>query len=161
MFFNGGCISSSTRYSRQKVCTFIYSRLNLLYFFVLTSIWTEKAFQGMSKTQKFKIWLQKFKFLPEYEQIFNQKVYFNSKKHLISAERLPFTSSYICSMLFTLYAALGIKSYLLTIVAAGVQCVALTYFTLSYIPGGQTAIKFMAKMFYAIFSRCFKSITNV
>ena len=103
----------------------------------------------------------KIKFLPEYEQIFNQKVYFDSKKHLISAERLPFTSSYICSMLFTLYAALGIKSYLLTIVAAGVQCVALTYFTLSYIPGGQTAIKFMAKMFYAIFSRCFKSITNV
>lgn len=49
MFFNGCCISSSTRYSRQKVCTFIYSRLNLLYFFVLTSIWTEKAFQGMSK----------------------------------------------------------------------------------------------------------------
>ena len=49
MFFNGGCISSSTRYSREKVCTLIYSRLNLLYFFVLTSIWTEKAFQGMSK----------------------------------------------------------------------------------------------------------------
>ena len=160
MFFNGGCISSSTRYSRQKVCTFIYSRLNLLYFFVLTSIWTEKAFQGMSKTH-FQNLASKIKFLPVSEQIFNQKLYFDSKKHLISAERLPFTSSYICSMLFTLYAALGIKSYLLTIVAAGVQCVALTYFTLSYIPGGQTAIKFMAKMFYAIFSRCFKSITNV
>ena len=161
MFFNGGCISSSTRYSRQKVCTFIYSRLNLLYFFVLTSIWTEKAFQGMSKTHKFKIWLQKSNFCLNMSNFSTKKCILTQKKHLISAERLPFTSSYICSMLFTLYAALGIKSYLLTIVAAGVQCVALTYFTLSYIPGGQTAIKFMAKMFYAIFSRCFKSITNV
>jgi len=97
-------------------------------------------------------------FISSFSLLYGPKKHF---KHLISAERLPFTSSYICSMLFTLYAALGIKSYLLTIVAAGVQCVALTYFTLSYIPGGQTAIKFMAKMFYAIFSRCFKSITNV
>ena len=84
-----------------------------------------------------------------------------SIKHLISTERLPFTASYILSMGFTLYAALGIRSYILTIVAAGIQCVALSYFTLSYIPGGQTALKFMAKMFYALFSRCFKSITNV
>ena len=158
MFFNGGCISSSTRYSREKVCTLIYSRLNLLYFFVLTSIWTQKAFQGMSKKHNNSKFCLKTSIFTRISPIL---VYFDSKKHLISAERLPFTSSYICSMLFTLYAALGIKSYLLTIVAAGVQCVALTYFTLSYIPGGQTAIKFMAKMFYAIFSRCFKSITNV
>ena len=49
MFFNGGSISSSTRYSRKKICTVIYLGLYFLYFFVLTSIWTEKAFQGKSK----------------------------------------------------------------------------------------------------------------
>ena len=120
----------------------------------------KKHFKECQK-HTFKIWLQKSNFCLYLSKFSTKKCILTKKKHLISAERLPFTSSYICSMLFTLYAALGIKSYLLTIVAAGVQCVALTYFTLSYIPGGQTAIKFMAKMFYAIFSRCFKSITNV
>lgn len=97
-------------------------------------------------------------FISSFSLLYGPKKHF---KHLISTERLPFTASYVLSMSFTLYAALGIRSYLLTIVAAGIQCVALSYFTLSYIPGGQTALKFMAKMFYALFSRCFKSITNV
>jgi hypothetical protein len=64
-------------------------------------------------------------------------------------------------MSFTLYAAMGAKSYILTVIAAAIQIVALSYFTLSYIPGGQTALKFFAKMFYALFSRCFKSAMNV
>ena len=82
-------------------------------------------------------------------------------KHLISSERLPFTASYVLTMALTLYAAMGVRSYILTVIAAGLQCAALTYFTLSYIPGGQAALKFMAKVFYAIFSRCFKSAINV
>jgi hypothetical protein len=64
-------------------------------------------------------------------------------------------------MAFTLYAAMGVQSYILTVIAAGLQMAALTYFTVSYIPGGQTALKFMAKIFYAVFSRCFKSATNL
>ena len=79
----------------------------------------------------------------------------------MSADRLPFTASYILTMALTLYAAMGIRSYILTVIAAGLQMAALTYFTLSYIPGGQAALKFMAKVFYAIFSRCFKSAINV
>ena len=73
MFFNGGCISSSTRYSRQKVCTLIYSRLNILYFFVLTSIRTEKAFQGMSKNTMIPKFSSGFKFLSESRRISNKK----------------------------------------------------------------------------------------
>jgi len=97
-------------------------------------------------------------FISSFSFLYGPKKHF---KHLLSSERLPFTSSYVLSMCFTLYAAMGIKSYILTIIAAGIQCVALTYFTLSYIPGGQAAIKFMAKITYAICSRCFKTVTNV
>ena len=79
----------------------------------------------------------------------------------MSTERLPFTASYILTMALTLYAAMGAKSYVLTVIAAGAQMAALTYFTLSYIPGGPTALKFMAKIFYAVFSRCFKAAVNV
>lgn len=97
-------------------------------------------------------------FISSFSLLYGPKKHF---KHLISAERLPFTACYILTMAFTLYAAMGIRSYILTVIAAGLQCAALTYFTVSYIPGGQTALKFMAKMFYAIFSRCFKSAINV
>jgi len=65
MFLNGCCISSSTRYSSPKVCTLIYSRLNILYFFVLTSIRTEKAFQGMSKNTVIPKYSSRFDFSSE------------------------------------------------------------------------------------------------
>jgi len=97
-------------------------------------------------------------FISSFSLLYGPKKHF---KHLISTERLPFTASYLLTMALTLYAAMGAKSYILTVIAAGLQMAALTYFTLSYIPGGQTAIKFMAKIFYAVFSRCFKSAMNV
>lgn len=97
-------------------------------------------------------------FISSFSLLYGPKKHF---KHLMSADRLPFTASYILTMALTLYAAMGIRSYILTVIAAGLQMAALTYFTLSYIPGGQAALKFMAKVFYAIFSRCFKSAINV
>ncbi|CBY34990.1 unnamed protein product [Oikopleura dioica] len=97
-------------------------------------------------------------FISSFSLLYGPKKHF---KHLISNERLPFTAGYTLSMSFTLYAAMGAKSYILTVIAAAIQIVALSYFTLSYIPGGQTALKFFAKMFYALFSRCFKSAINV
>lgn len=44
-----------------------------------------------------------------------------SLRHMFSADRLPFTTAYIGSMLATLYGALVMKSYVLSIVFSGAQ----------------------------------------
>ncbi|KAL9545208.1 hypothetical protein PS6_008346 [Mucor atramentarius] len=48
-------------------------------------------------------------------------------KHMISMERLPFTVSYVGSMILTLYAALGLRAMILTIIFAIIQIVALIW----------------------------------
>jgi hypothetical protein len=71
----------------------------------------------------------------------------NHVKHLFgSKERLPFTTVYLVTLFGTLYFAMGLQSTVLTVMAAGVQVVALLWFVLSYVPGGQTGIKFFTKM---------------
>ncbi|RKP25536.1 vesicle transport protein, partial [Syncephalis pseudoplumigaleata] len=60
--------------------------------------------------------------------------------HLISRDRLPFTLTYITSMVLTLYFSLGLKSYLLTLIGAIVQIIALVWYLVSYLPGGRTTL---------------------
>ena len=67
-------------------------------------------------------------------------------KHMINKERLPFTAVYIGTLSLTLYFAMGLQATLLTIIAASCQVIALVWFVISYIPGGQTGLKFMTKM---------------
>ncbi|XP_040577666.1 uncharacterized protein [Lepeophtheirus salmonis] len=64
-----------------------------------------------------------------------------------SKERLPFTSIYFLTLFGTLYAALGLQSTILTIIFAFVQVGALIWFVVSYIPGGQTGLRFMSRIF--------------
>ena len=71
---------------------------------------------------------------------------YNHFKHLASKERLPFTLVYMGSLFGTLYFALALQSTVLTVLAAAAQVIALFWFTLSYIPGGQTGLKFMARI---------------
>jgi len=66
--------------------------------------------------------------------------------HLFQRERLPFTLTYLSSLAATLYFAMGLQSALLTTVAAALQVIALVWFTVSYIPGGQTGLKFFSKL---------------
>jgi len=66
--------------------------------------------------------------------------------HLLSKERLPFTTIYVSTLALTLYFAMGLQSAILTPIAAVAQVVALTWFVVSYIPGGQTGLRFMTKM---------------
>ena len=61
-------------------------------------------------------------------------------KHLASVERLPFSVSYGLSLVGTLYCSLVMGSYLLTLIFSIVQVVALSYFLVSYIPGGTGAL---------------------
>jgi len=82
----------------------------------------------------------------------------NHLTHLFSKERLPFTSVYLGTLTLTLYFALGLQSYILTSVAAVGQVLALLWFVISYIPGGQTGLKFFARICSAM---CRKGSGNV
>jgi hypothetical protein len=70
----------------------------------------------------------------------------NFIKHMASMERLPFSASYLTSLVGTLYCSLVMGSYLLTLIFSLIQVVALAYFLVSYIPGGTSALTFMGSM---------------
>ena len=81
-------------------------------------------------------------------------------KHLFTAKRLPFTSAYFLSLFGTLYCAMYLKSTILTSIAALIQVLALTWYIVSYIPGGQTGLMFISKMFTKLVARtCSRSMS--
>ena len=71
-----------------------------------------------------------------------------------------FAWTYVLSVITTIYASMIIKSYVLTLIALGVEIVCLLYFTCSYFPGGNTGFKYMLKALWAMtkgmFSLCMK-----
>eukprot|EP00389_Voromonas_pontica_P015710 GDKH01024521.1.p1 GENE.GDKH01024521.1~~GDKH01024521.1.p1 ORF type:complete len:250 (-),score=36.40 GDKH01024521.1:239-988(-) len=77
--------------------------------------------------------------------------------HMMSREKLTFSSTYILSLLLTLWATLGAKSYILTLVFSGIQMFALAYFTLSYIPGGVRFMNVLSSLGFGMFKRLFTS----
>ncbi|XP_064599167.1 uncharacterized protein LOC135465769 [Liolophura sinensis] len=77
----------------------------------------------------------------------------NHVKHLISAKNMPFTVIYFGTLFGTLYFSLWWKSTGLTIIFAVLQIGALVLYITSYIPGGQTGIKFFSRIFYATASK--------
>ncbi|XP_067658171.1 uncharacterized protein [Haliotis asinina] len=74
-------------------------------------------------------------------------------KHLFSFGRLPFTAAYFGTMLLTLYFAMWVKSTIFTVIFAIAQVIALVWYIISYIPGGQTGLKFFTKIFYSAASK--------
>ncbi|XP_013411408.1 protein transport protein SFT2 [Lingula anatina] len=79
----------------------------------------------------------------------------NHVKHLFSGQRILFSTAYFGSLFATLYCALVMRSTLFTICAAIFQIGALVWYIVSYIPGGQTGLKFFTKIFY---SACSKTV---
>ncbi|KAF9900660.1 protein transport protein sft2 [Linnemannia zychae] len=67
-------------------------------------------------------------------------------KALVSKERLPFTVAYLGSMVFVLYASLGINSYPLTIIGTVVEILALLYYFTSYSPFSGGSIRLGSRM---------------
>ncbi|KAF8346597.1 Got1/Sft2-like family-domain-containing protein [Amanita rubescens] len=65
----------------------------------------------------------------------------NHIKHLISAERLPFSIVYFASLGLTLYFSLGAKSYFGSLICGAVQVVALVSYILAYFPGGTQTLR--------------------
>lgn len=81
-------------------------------------------------------------------------------KHLFTKDRLPFTIAYFGSLFATLYFAMWLRSTVLTVVAAVVQIIALTWYIVSYIPGGQAGLRFISSLFTSLVSRtCRKTIS--
>ena len=67
-------------------------------------------------------------------------------QHLFSKDRITFTTTYFGSLALTLYFAMGLQSTPLTTIAAGAQIMALVWFVVSYLPGGQTGLKYMSRL---------------
>jgi hypothetical protein len=61
----------------------------------------------------------------------------------------------------TLYAALIMKSYVLSLLCSGLQVVALLYYLTSYYPGGTSSVKFMLSMFGSAASSCFSTCSTL
>ncbi|CAF0727117.1 unnamed protein product [Adineta ricciae] len=60
----------------------------------------------------------------------------NHFKHLTNVERLPFSITYLVTLLGTVYYSVWVKSYFFTIIFAILQIGALVWYIVSYIPGG-------------------------
>lgn len=75
-------------------------------------------------------------------------------QHMLTRERLPFTIAYVGSMGGTLYAAMAMHSYVLSIICCAAQVVALLYYILSYFPGGTAGMKFVMMMMYQAGAQC-------
>ncbi len=88
-------------------------------------------------------------------------------------------AAYLGSIFATLYAALFMHSYILSLVCSGLQVllvcslrelwssahpcvtsqvVALLYYILSYFPGGAQGVKFMLNLFYNAVLSCFSAV---
>ncbi|BFZ23382.1 hypothetical protein BsWGS_26421 [Bradybaena similaris] len=74
-------------------------------------------------------------------------------KHLFSMGRLPFTATYFGTMFATVYFSMWVQSTLFTVIFALAQVVALVWYLVSYIPGGQTGLRFFTSIFYAAASK--------
>lgn len=66
--------------------------------------------------------------------------------HLVSPARLPFTVAYFGSIIMTLVFSIGLKSTILTILAAVVQVLAAIWYTVSYFPMGAQSLKFVSRI---------------
>ncbi|KAA1069715.1 protein transport protein sft2 [Puccinia graminis f. sp. tritici] len=67
-------------------------------------------------------------------------------KHIFSRDRLPFTVSYLISLCGTLYFAIGLHSYLGTLISGLIQVVVLIVYFVAYFPGGLTTLRFMGSI---------------
>ena len=70
-------------------------------------------------------------------------------------------AGYIGSIVLTLYAALIMHSYVLSLLCSVLQVVALLYYLTSYYPGGTSSVKFMLSMFGSAAGSCFSSCTGM
>ncbi|KAF8409781.1 hypothetical protein HHK36_005860 [Tetracentron sinense] len=79
----------------------------------------------------------------------------NQFAHMSSKERLPFTLGFIGSMVGTIYVSMVLHSYLLSVLFSVLQVLALSYYALSYFPGGSAGMKFLSSTLTSSILKCF------
>ena len=62
---------------------------------------------------------------------------------LCNKSKWMFAWLYVWSLIFTIYASMIAKNYILTLVSLGIEILSLLYLVCSYFPGGQTGMKYM------------------
>lgn len=67
-------------------------------------------------------------------------------KHLLSQKKAAYSAWFILATFGTLYSALSLKSYILTVAMAFIQMAGMITFIVSYVPGGSSGISFMSSM---------------
>ncbi|CAM9594678.1 unnamed protein product [Scytosiphon promiscuus] len=63
-------------------------------------------------------------------------------KSMLTLDRLPFSLAYVGSMGGTLYACLILQSYMMVVFFSVVQLLALTWYFLSFVPGGKQGMRY-------------------
>ncbi|XP_012089603.1 protein transport protein SFT2 [Jatropha curcas] len=79
----------------------------------------------------------------------------NQLAHMSSKERLPFTLGFISTMVGTVYVSMVLHSYILSVLFSILQVLALSYYAISYFPGGSTGLKFISSTFTSSILKCF------
>lgn len=85
----------------------------------------------------------------------------NHLKHLFSGDRLLFSLVYFLTIAATLYFSMWQRSFFMTILCALVQILAMAWYIISYIPGGQTGLKFFYRIFYSFTTRTASAVLPV
>lgn len=67
-------------------------------------------------------------------------------RHLIAADRRWLSLAFYSLTFASLYAALGLKSYILTSVFSVLQAISLAAYIVSYLPGGKSGLSAVASM---------------
>ncbi|GAA0160557.1 hypothetical protein LIER_17087 [Lithospermum erythrorhizon] len=75
--------------------------------------------------------------------------------HMTSKERLPFTLGFIGTMVGTIYVSMVLHSYVLSVFFSVLQVLALSYYAISYFPGGSAGLKFLSSTLVSSILRCF------
>ncbi|XP_058114810.1 protein transport protein SFT2 [Magnolia sinica] len=79
----------------------------------------------------------------------------NQLAHMSSRERLPFTVGFIGSMVGTIYVSMVLHSYILSVLFSVIQVLSLSYYSISYFPGGSAGLKFLSSTLTSSILKCF------
>ncbi|KAL6330194.1 hypothetical protein AAG906_040115 [Vitis piasezkii] len=79
----------------------------------------------------------------------------NQLAHMFSRERLPFTLGFISSMVGTIYVSMVLHSYVFSVLFSVLQVLALSYYAISYFPGGSAGMKFLSSTLISLILKCF------
>ncbi|KAJ6800091.1 protein transport protein SFT2 [Iris pallida] len=79
----------------------------------------------------------------------------NQLAHMSSKERLPFTLGFVGSMVGTIYVSMVLHSYILSVVFSVIQVLSLSYYAISYFPGGSVGLRFLSSSLTSSVLKCF------